>query len=58
MDKRFVLNEELKNPLCELDKEYSLPDVYSFGPIQNINIKSSTQSKNEMTIILNILNKN
>ena len=31
MDKRFTLSG-FKNPLSVLDKEYSLPDEYSFGP--------------------------
>ena len=30
MDKRFVLGRN--NPLSVLDKEYEMPEVFSFGP--------------------------
>ena len=32
MDKRFVLSG-CNNPLSVLDKEYEMPEVFSFGPI-------------------------
>ena len=32
MDKRFVLGRN--NPLSVLDKEYEMPEVFSFGPIR------------------------
>ena len=31
MDKRFVLSE-FKNPLSVLDKEYEMPEIFSFSP--------------------------
>ena len=37
MDKRFALSG-FKNPLSILDKEYEIPEVFSFGPTHQTEI--------------------
>ena len=37
MDKRFVLSGR-NNPLSVLDKEYEIPEVFSFNPIHQTEI--------------------